>query len=121
MIKLLFRWLFKSEYQEAQLLLQKAKEIKPAYVKYDVMNTKAISYLMKMQDIIKSAEFKFWIAERQREYDRLVKYSTVTNDFNRALNIVRSMAMDDLLSDLEMYNKDYLMLLNTDKEAANAE
>jgi len=121
MIKAFFRWLFKVEYEEARLMLQKSKEIKPIYVKYEVMNTKSFTYLLKMQDIIKSPEFKFWIAERQREYDRLVKYSTVTSDFNRTLNIGRSMAMDDLLNDLEMYNKDYLMLLNTDKEAANAE
>ena len=121
MIKAFFRWLFKDEYQEAQLLLQKAKEINPAYVKYEVLNTKGFAFITKMQDIIKSAEFKFWIAERQREYDRLVKYSTVTNDFNRSLNIGRSMAMDDLLNDLEMYNKDYLTLMNTDNEAANAE
>jgi hypothetical protein len=121
MIKAFFRWLFKAEYLEAQLMLQKAKEIKPAYVKYDVLNIKSFSFLTKMQDIMKSPEFKFWLAERQREYDRLVKYSTVTNDFNRSLNIGRSMAIDDLLSDLEMYNKDYLILLNTDKEAANAE
>jgi hypothetical protein len=107
-----FKWLFKKEYAEALSLVEQARKLGDKYVAYQTFNVTESPFLFAMSEISEMPEVRFWLLERQRQADQLVKYST---DGNRDHNIGRSMLIDELLGDLKKFKVSYLELLEIEK------
>lgn len=116
MIKKLIRWLFKKEYAKVQTLINKAKEYDNIrFVKYEVFDMATEKFLFPIQSIIKSDVFLYWLLERKRQYEELVKYGTVANREN---NLGRAMAMDEMLRDCETFKNAFTDILTSKTKVA---
>jgi hypothetical protein len=114
-VRWFFKWLFKKKYAEALALVEQAKRLGDKYVTYQTFNVAEQPFLYAMSEIERMPEVKFWLLERQRQIDKLIKYST---DGNRDHNIGRSMLIDELLGDLKKFKAQYVALLKA-REATN--
>jgi hypothetical protein len=118
MINLIKRWLFKKEHKELQSLINKAKECvveKP--VQYKVYDTSSKPYLFAMNELSSMPEIRFWLLERQRQADQLIKYSPAGN---KDFNIGRSMLIDELLGDLKRFKEEYQAVLEMEQRIQDA-
>jgi hypothetical protein len=118
MITLIKRWIFKKEHKELQSLINKAKECsieKP--VQYKVFDTSSKPFLFAMSELSSMSELRFWILERQRQADQLIKYSP---SGNRDFNIGRSMGFDELLGDLKRFKEEYQAILEMEQRIQDA-
>ena len=108
-MKWLFRRIFKRELAEVAAITKAAKEhFNLQYVKYETFNMESEAFLFQVQMIIKSPVFLFWVLERKRQYEDLIKYGTPTNREN---NLGRAMAMDEMLRDIKTFETKYRELL----------
>lgn len=115
MIKRLLRWLFAVELAELRELAESAKAVKPVYVSYERMDASGEEFLSAIAEHVQNNKaILYWLCERQKEYDRLIKYGTQTN---RDMNIGRSMCIDEILSDIVKFNEDWKDLLEEKKNA----
>ena len=108
-MKWLFRWIFKRELAEVAAITKAAKEyFNVQYVKYETFGMDSEAFLFPVQMIIKSPVFLFWVLERKRQYEDLIKYSTPANREN---NLGRAMAMDEMLKDMKTFETKYREIL----------
>jgi hypothetical protein len=118
MINWLKKWLFKKEHEELQRLIDRARECaieKP--VQYKVFDVSAKPFLFAMSEMSSMTEIRFWLLERQRQADQLIKYSP---DGNRDFNIGRSMLVDELLGDLKRFKTEYQAIIEEEQRIQNA-
>lgn len=117
MIKTLLKILFRKEFycarqeyvEEARQLLDDAKKTsKKKYVKYERFDLLGELFLSNISQIIDNRYLLCWLNERRDEYDRLIKYGSTEN---RDMNIGRSMAIDELLIDMDNFAIKYNELL----------
>jgi hypothetical protein len=108
-MKWLFRWLFRRELAEVTAITKAAKEyFNVQYVKYETFSMDSEAFLFPIQSICKSAALLFWVLERKRQYEDLIKYGTPANREN---NLGRAMAMDEMLKDMRTFETKYLEIL----------
>ena len=124
MIKKLIAFLFAKEIKaakdraiaEVRDVLASAKlTAKKQFIRYDRFELDSAEFLYGIQPLFDSKYLTCWMLERQREYDRLIKYGDI---LNREMNIGRSMAIDELQKDLEIFKsrmEDILEELQTHK------
>jgi hypothetical protein len=124
MIKRIIALLFAKELKSAKdeaiaevrdILASAKVTAKKQYVKYDRFELDSAEFLYGIQPLFDNKYLTCWILERQREYDRLTKYG---DTLNREMNIGRSMAIDELQKDLEIFRsrmEDILEELQTQK------
>ena len=70
-----------------------------------------------MSEVSQMPEVMFWLLERQRQCDQLIKYS---GKENRDFNIGRSMLIDELMGDMKKFRNDYIQILEREKQIKNA-
>ena len=99
--------LFAKEKKQFAELIKKAND-SVKYVTYKPLDFCSMQFLHGVQSIISSEFILFWLNERKRQYDELIKYAPIANRDN---NIGRSMAMDELLGDCIKFKTDYDTLL----------
>jgi hypothetical protein len=118
MIKWFFKWLFRQEHEELQRLISRARNLgneKP--VQYKVFDPNSKAFLFAMNEVSGMPEVRFWLLEKQREVDALIKYST---DGNRDQNIGRSMLIDELVGSLDKAKANYAAILEYEQRIQNA-
>jgi uncharacterized FlgJ-related protein len=120
-MKWLFRLIFKKELDEVAEITRQAKahlNIQIEYVNYETFDMESERFLLSILSNVKNPTFLFWILERKRRYDDLIKYGTTANREN---NIGRAQAMDELLHDMKIFEQKHNELIAQKAKPNDAE